>query len=58
MNVLKKHLRKMKILRKNNIMIAIFSRALLQDLNAHQTQEEFDTALKNAIVKIYNASID
>ena len=43
---------------KNNRMIASFSRALLQDLNAHQTQEEFDTALNNAIVKIYNASID
>ncbi len=46
------------LLAKNNRMIASFSRALLQDLNAHQTQEEFDTALKNAIVKIYNASID
>ena len=46
------------LLAKNNRMIASFSRALLQDLNAHQTQEEFDTALNNAIVKIYNASID
>ena len=46
------------LLTKNNRMIASFSRALLQDLNAHQTQEEFDTALNNAIVKIYNASID
>ena len=46
------------LLSKNNRMIASFSRALLQDLNAHQTQEEFDTALNNAIVKIYNASID
>ena len=45
------------LLAKNNRMIASFSRALLQDLNAHQTQEEFDTALNNAIVKIYNASI-
>ena len=47
-----------KLLSKNNRMIASFSRALLQDLNAHQTEEEFDTALNNAIVKIYNASID
>lgn len=46
------------LLAQNNRMIASFSRALLQDLNAHQTQEEFDTALNNAIVKIYNASID
>lgn len=46
------------LLAKNNRMIASFSRALLQDLNAHQTQEEFDEALNNAIVKIYNASID
>ena len=46
------------LLAQNNRMIASFSRALLQDLNAHQTQEEFDEALNNAIVKIYNASID
>lgn len=46
------------LLSKNNRMIASFSRALLEDLNAHQTAEEFDTALDNAITKIYNASID
>ena len=45
------------LLAKNNRMIASFSRALLQDLNAHQTQEEFDQKLNDAIVKIYNASI-
>lgn len=45
------------LLSKNNKMIASFSRALLQDLNVHQTEEEFDTALNNAIVKIYNASL-
>ena len=44
-------------LAKNNKMIASFSRALLQDLNVNQTQEEFDEILKNVIVKIYNASI-
>lgn len=46
------------LLSKNNRMIASFSRALLQDLNVHQTAEEFDTALDTAITKIYNASID
>lgn len=46
------------LLAKNNRMIASFSRALLEDLNAHQTAEEFDTALDNAITKIYNASIN
>lgn len=46
------------LLSKNNNMIASFSRALLQDLNAHQTQEEFDQKLNDVIVKIYNASID
>ena len=45
------------LLAKNNRMIASFSRALLQDLNAHQTQEEFDAKLNDVIVKIYNASI-
>lgn len=46
------------LLSKNNKMIASFSRALLQDLNAHQTQEEFEQKLNDVIVKIYNASID
>lgn len=45
------------LLSQNNRMIASFSRALLQDLNVHQTQEEFDAKLNNVIVKIYNASI-
>ncbi len=46
-----------RLLAQNNKMIASFSRALLQDLNVHQTQEEFDEKLNNVIVKIYNASI-
>ncbi len=46
-----------KYLSENNRMIASFSRALLQDLNAHQSQDEFDGKLNDAIVKIYNASI-
>lgn len=45
-------------LSKNNKMIASFSRALLQDLNVSQTQEEFDKLLNDVIVKIYNASIN
>lgn len=45
------------LLEKNNKMIASFSRALLQDLNVNQTEEEFNKLLKDVIVKIYNASI-
>ena len=45
------------LLSKNNRMIASFSRALLQDLNVNQTQEEFDEKLGNVINKIYEASI-
>lgn len=44
-------------LAKNDRMIASFSRALLQDLNVNQTQDEFDSLLNDVIVKIYNASI-
>ncbi|MBR3255436.1 MAG: fructose bisphosphate aldolase [Clostridia bacterium] len=44
-------------LAKNNKMIASFSRALLQDLNVNQTQEQFDALLNDVIVKIYNSSI-
>ena len=46
-----------KKLSKNHRMIASFSRALLQNLNVHQTQEEFDKALGDAIEEIYKASI-
>ena len=45
------------LLKKNNRMIASFSRALLQDLNANQTEEEFNNKLSTAINKIYEASI-
>ena len=44
-------------LSKNENMIASFSRALLENLNAHQSEEEFDSKLNEAIEKIYNASI-
>lgn len=46
-----------KLLKENTNMIASFSRALLQDLYAYQTEEEFNKELKNAINKIYDASI-
>ncbi|MGM0421150.1 MAG: fructose bisphosphate aldolase [Bacillota bacterium] len=44
-------------LAKNHNMIASFSRALLQDLSVDQSDEEFDKTLKDAVVKIYKASI-
>ena len=44
-------------LSENHNMIASFSRALLQDLRVDQSDEEFDKELKDAVVKIYNASI-
>ena len=44
-------------LSKNENMIASFSRALLENLNVHQSEEEFDNKLNEAIEKIYNASI-
>jgi fructose-bisphosphate aldolase class I len=43
-------------LAKNPGMIASFSRALLSDLRAQQTDEEFDAALGQAISEIYAAS--
>ena len=44
-------------LAKNNRMIASFSRALLQDLNVKQTEDEFNKKLNDVIVKIYDASL-
>lgn len=46
-----------KKLYENNGMIASFSRALLQDLNVNQTDDEFNKVLKDVIDKIYEASI-
>ena len=46
-----------RLLKQNRHMIASFSRALLENLNDSQSQEEFDNALKDAIDKIYDASI-
>ncbi|WP_208559408.1 fructose bisphosphate aldolase [Marinilactibacillus kalidii] len=44
-------------LAKNKGLIASFSRALSEDLNAEQSAEEFDQHLSNAIQSIYEASI-
>ncbi len=44
-------------LRENDGVIASFSRALAADLNANQSQEEFDEALKKAVDSIYDASV-
>ena len=44
-------------LSENHNMIASFSRALLQDLYVDQSKEEFNNALKDAVIKIYKASI-
>ena len=45
------------LLSKNHRMIASFSRALLQDLKAFQTDDEFNRELEKAIDKIYQASL-
>jgi fructose-bisphosphate aldolase class I len=44
-------------LSKNRDMIASFSRALTEKLNAKQSDDEFDTALDRAIKSIYKASV-
>ena len=44
-------------LAKNHGMIASFSRGLLQDLRAQQSDEEFDATLGAAIDQIYRASV-
>ncbi len=44
-------------LKKNLGVVASFSRALLSDLNVNQSKEEFDKALKDSILSIYEASI-
>ena len=45
------------LLSRNPDVIASFSRALLENLSAQQSDEEFDMMLKEAIEKIYLASI-
>jgi len=44
-------------LRKNHGVVASFSRALLEELSAHQTDAEFNATLKASIQRIYEASI-
>ncbi|RAK04155.1 fructose-bisphosphate aldolase [Halanaerobium saccharolyticum] len=44
-------------LSENHNMIASFSRALLQNLTVDQSEKDFDKELKDAVVKIYNASV-
>ena len=45
-------------LAQNHNMPASFSRALLQNLRAQQSDEEFNKTLATAIQQIYQASID
>lgn len=45
------------LLKKNEGVIASFSRALASDLNANQSDEEFNVALNEAIESIYSASV-
>lgn len=47
-----------KLLKKNHKMIASFSRALAEELRLQMTDEEFDAELKNAVVSIYDASVN
>ena len=45
-------------LKENDGLIASFSRALSQDLNVNQTDEEFNATLKDAIDSIFDASVN
>ncbi|WP_406945491.1 fructose bisphosphate aldolase [Halobacillus sp. SY10] len=45
-------------LKENDGVIASFSRALAADLNANQSDEEFDAELKKAVDSIYDASVN
>lgn len=45
-------------LKDNEGLIASFSRALASDLNANQSDEEFNKALKDAVDSIYDASVN
>ena len=44
-------------LKRNKGLIASFSRALLEGLDASQNDEEFNNMISNSIEKIYEASI-
>ncbi len=45
-------------LKENHGLIASFSRALAADLNANQSEEQFDQALQKAVDSIYEASVN
>ncbi|RLL43726.1 fructose bisphosphate aldolase [Oceanobacillus piezotolerans] len=45
-------------LKENDGLIASFSRALSEDLNINQSDEEFNTALQEAVESIYDASVN
>lgn len=45
-------------LKENDGLIASFSRALIADLNANQSEEEFNKALGHAVDVIYDASVN
>jgi fructose-bisphosphate aldolase class I len=45
-------------LRKNNGIVASFSRALVEGLSAQQTAAEFDATLDSGIQSIFEASLD
>ncbi|ASF40470.1 class I fructose-bisphosphate aldolase [Halobacillus halophilus] len=45
-------------LKENHGLIASFSRALIADLNANQSEEEFDASLKSAVDSIHDASVN
>ncbi|PAF18976.1 fructose bisphosphate aldolase [Terribacillus saccharophilus] len=45
-------------LKENEDLIASFSRALAAELNANQSQADFDAALKDAVDTIYDASVN
>lgn len=46
------------LLKKNDKLIASFSRALTADLNADQSEEEFNEKLREAVDSIYDASVN
>lgn len=46
------------LLKRNDQVIASFSRALTQNLSINQSEEEFDAVLKEAVDAIYDASVN
>ena len=46
------------LLKKNNGILASFSRALTEGLSANQSDDEFNSDLKKSIESIYDASVN